>query len=304
MLEKPCYNGSSVNKETELEHCKDMLDARMIEDLKAWFAAYVAAFTSKNGELQRNFDLKKEHTERVCAEIVDLGRQLGLGPEQLRLAEITALFHDLGRFEQYARYGTFADSRSVNHAQLGVEILRDKKVLAGLEDGLRGLVLRTIAWHNRAALPAEVDATCLFFARLLRDADKLDIWRVVTDYYRQDNPAPNAALEMGLPDTPGVSDAVAADLLAGRIVDLRQVQNLNDLKLLQVGWVYDLNFPPSFQRLRDKGYLDIIRASLPETETVIRIFNAVTSLLARECTRKTSAADLPGQSHSAAAHRS
>jgi hypothetical protein len=285
------------------EHCREMPDARTIEDLKAWFAAYVATFTSKNGELQRNLDLKKEHTERVCAEIADLGRQLGLGAEQLRLAEITALFHDLGRFEQYTRYGTFADSRSVDHAQLGVEILRDKKVLDGLEEGMRDLVLSTIAWHNRVALPAEADAACLFFARLLRDADKLDIWRVVTDYYRQDNPAPNAALEMGLPDTPAVSDTVAADLLAGRIVDLRQVQNLNDLKLLQVGWVYDLNFPPSFRRLRDKGYLDIIRASLPETETVARIFTAVTSLLARECARKTPAIDLLGESDSAPAHR-
>ncbi len=260
-----------------------MLDVQTIDDLKAWFAAYVAGFTSANAGLQRNFDLKKEHTGRVCAEILGLGRQLSLGAEQLRVAEITALFHDLGRFEQYARYGTFADSRSVDHAQLGVEILRDKKVLASLEDGVRDLVLCTIAWHNRAVLSAQADVTCLFFARLLRDADKLDIWRVVTDYYRQDHTTPNTALELGLPDTPAVSDAVAVDLLAGRIVNISQVQNLNDLKLLQVGWVYDLNFSPSFRRLRDKGYLDIIRASLPETETVTKIFAAVTSLLTQEC---------------------
>jgi putative nucleotidyltransferase with HDIG domain len=276
-----------------------MLDARTIDDLKAWFDAYVAAFTSENGELQRNFDIKKEHTARVCTVIVALGRQLGLDAGQLHLAETTALFHDLGRFEQYARYGTFADSRSVDHARLGVQILREKKILAGLEEGVRDVVLCAIAWHNRAALPAEADVTSLFFARLLRDADKLDIWRVVTDYYRQDNPVPNAALEMGLPDTPGVSDVVAADLLASRIVDIRQVQNLNDLKLLQVGWVFDLNFPPSYQRLRDKGYLDIIRASLPATETVNRIFAAVNKVLAREVTRKTPVAERPDESDSA-----
>jgi putative nucleotidyltransferase with HDIG domain len=276
-----------------------MLDARTIDDLKAWFDAYVAAFTSENGELQRNFDLKKEHTARVCTEILALGRQLGLDAGQLCLAEIAALFHDLGRFEQYARYGTFADSRSVDHARLGVQILRKKKILDGLEEGGRDLVLRAIGWHNRAALPAEADPTSLFFARLLRDADKLDIWRVVTDYYRQDNPVPNAALEMGLPDTPAISDVVTADLLAGRIVDIRQVQNLNDLKLLQVGWVFDLNFPPSYRRLRDQGYLDIIRASLPGTETVNRIFAAVNKVLAREGTAKTPVAELPDESDSA-----
>ncbi|MEZ4599141.1 MAG: HD domain-containing protein [Syntrophotaleaceae bacterium] len=255
-----------------------MLDARMIDDLKAWFTGYVTSFTSNNDELQRNLDLKKDHTERVCVEIMELGRQLGLSAEQLRLAEITALFHDVGRFEQYTRYGTFADSRSVDHAQLGVQILRDKMVLAGLEEGTRDLVLHAIARHNRAALPVEADAICLFFTRLLRDADKLDIWRVVTDYYRQENPTPNAALEMGLPDSPAISEPVAAALLAGRIVDLRQVQNLNDLKLLQVGWVYDLNFPPSFRRLQDKGYLDILRASLPETEIVAKIFAALKTM--------------------------
>ncbi len=279
-----------------------MLDAQTIKNLKAWFAAYVATFTSNRGELQRNFDLKKKHTGRVCEEIVRLGRPLGLSVEQLHPAEIMALFHDLGRFEQYARYGTFADSRSVDHAHLGVKILQENNVLAALDESLRDLVLRTIAWHNRATLPAEADAICLFFARLLRDADKLDIWRVVTDYYRQDPPRPNAALNLGLPDTPAISDAVATDLLAGRIVDIKQVQTLNDLKLLQVGWVYDLNFPPSFQRLREQGYLDIIRASLPETETVARIFTAAISLLARECAREMSVTDLPGKNGLVPAH--
>jgi hypothetical protein len=280
-----------------------MLDAHTIDDLKAWFDAYVATFASENRELQKNFDLKRDHTGRVCKEILLVGRQLGLSTEQLRLAEITALFHDLGRFEQYARYGTFADSRSVNHARLGVEILRDHNVLAVLDDSMRHLVLCTIGWHNRAALPAEADATCLFFARLLRDADKLDIWRVVTDYYRQDNPTPNAALELGLPNTPAISDAVLADLLAGRIVDIKEVRTLNDLKLLQLGWVYDLNFPPSFRRLRDQGYLDLIRTALPETETVAEIFAAIDALLARQCAREISAADLPGAGEPAPAHR-
>lgn len=262
-----------------------MPDTQTIHDLKRWFSTYVAKFISNNAELQRNFELKKEHTGRVCAEITGLGKQLGLSAEQLRLAEITALFHDIGRFEQYARFGTFADSRSVDHAQLGVTILRDNQVLAGLEESTRNLVLHSIAWHNRATLPNEGDVTFLFFARLLRDADKLDIWRVVTEYYRRDDPTRNAALELGLPDAQTVSDAVASDLLAGRIADIRQVKSLNDLKLLQVGWVYDLNFPPSFRRLRDKGYLDILRAALPETETIDAIFADVNSLLKKESSK-------------------
>ncbi|MDK2848852.1 MAG: hypothetical protein PWP34_2205 [Desulfuromonadales bacterium] len=88
-------------------------------------------------------------------------------------------------------------------------------------------------------------------------------------------------------------------MITGRIVDIRHVQNLNDLKLLQVGWVFDLNFPPSYRRLRDQGYLDIIRASLPATETVNRIFAAVNKVLAREGTAKTPVAKRPDESDSA-----
>ncbi|MBM9520737.1 hypothetical protein JWG39_13020 [Desulforhopalus vacuolatus] len=51
---------------------------------------------------------------------------------------------------------------------------------------------------------------------MLRDADNLDIWRVVTEYYQQKDQTTDTGLELGLPDTPVCSDAVVQDLLAGR----------------------------------------------------------------------------------------
>jgi putative nucleotidyltransferase with HDIG domain len=268
-----------------------MVNEQVIDDLKKWFTTYVQTFASKDIDVQQNIKLKEEHTKRVCAEILHLGHQLGLNASELRLAELSALLHDIGRFEQYAKYGTFLDGKSVNHAQLGVKIIQGKEILSQLDNSVRDLVLRIIAYHNRAVLPPDENATCLFFSRLLRDADKLDIWRVVTDYYRQKDQKNNSAIELGLPDTPVLSDAVVKDLLAGRIVDIKHLKNLNDFKLLQVGWVYDLNFTPSFQRLNDKGYLDMIRAVLPKTEDVEKIFTVITSFLIRECAKKPSSAE-------------
>jgi HD domain len=269
----------------------DMINEATMDDLKTWFAAYVQTFAANDSDLGQNIHLKEEHTKRVCGEILHLGQQLGLSADELRLAELTALFHDIGRFEQYARYGTFVDGKSVNHAQLGVSILQEKDVLVTLDGPMSDLVLRIIAYHNRAFLPMEENATCLFFSRLLRDADKLDIWRVVTDYYRHKGRKTNTAIELGLPDTPVLSDAVIEDLLAGRIVDIKHLKTLNDFKLLQVGWVYDLNFSPSFRHLREKGYLDMIRAVLPDTETIEKIFTAVTARLAKECAKEPSCAE-------------
>jgi len=86
---------------------KIILSKKSVADLKKWFTSYVQTFKYKDLELQQNIDLKKDHTRRVCEEIINLGEQLGLNEDELRLAEIIALLHDIGRFEQYARYKTF-----------------------------------------------------------------------------------------------------------------------------------------------------------------------------------------------------
>ena len=251
----------------------------IVEDLKSWFASYVQTFKLGDANHQRNIALKEEHTRRVCREILDIGEKLGLSDEDLRLAEVIALLHDIGRFEQYARYQTFVDHRSVDHAEFGVRILQENAVLNKFDESTRDLVLRTISYHNRAALPQGETETCLFFTKLLRDADKLDIWRVVTDYYHQNNEERNGAIELNLPDTSGISDDVYKDLMEGRIVDFAHLKNLNDFKLLQLGWIYDINFAPTFQCIQERGYLEKIRDALPKSEEVERVFSVVQSYL-------------------------
>ena len=211
------------------------IDKKIVKSLKAWFFNYVQSFKHDDKNFQENIALKEKHTMKVCKEILNIGKQLELNDDELRLSEIIALFHDVGRFEQYARYKTFVDVKSENHAELGVKILKENKVLTRFDNSIQSLMLRTISYHNRAALPEEETDTCLFFSRLLRDADKLDIWRVVTDYYSRNNGEKNGAIELGLPDTPGFSGEVYQDLMKKRIVDIKHLKNLNDFKLLQMG---------------------------------------------------------------------
>jgi hypothetical protein len=250
-----------------------------LNDLKAWFDNYVYTFKTGDENQQKNIALKEEHTRRVCREIFDIGKELGLDEHSLFLSETIALFHDIGRFEQYARYQTFVDSRSVDHALLGVKILEDNSVLRSLDKPVQDLILQTIRYHNRATLPREETETCLFFAKLLRDADKLDIWRVVTDHYHQEKDKRNDAIEYGLPDTPVISGEVYHDLMNQKIVDITHVRNLNDFKLLQIGWIFDINFSPTLQRVKTRHYLDMIRAVLPNTKKIQDIFTVAQSFL-------------------------
>ena len=105
------------------------------EDLyffKKWFLDYVDQFSSPEVFIQENIKLKIEHTARVCENILLLAKAEKVGEEGSRLAETIALFHDLGRFEQFMKYRTFKDSESENHALLGVKILKNTGILSHL----------------------------------------------------------------------------------------------------------------------------------------------------------------------------
>ena len=252
------------------------MDCSVVKKLRNWFDFYVNSFASDDPVFQRNIDLKAQHTNRVCQNAVDIGKDLGLDDAGLCLAETTALFHDIGRFEQYRQYKTFSDRNSVNHAEFGVEILQKNLVLKDFLPSLEAFIIKVISYHNQAQLPEDEDEKCLFFSRLLRDADKLDIWRVVTDYYGQkDSGETNETIELDLPDTPGISKDIYESLIRGSTILFDSMQNLNDFKLLQVGWVYDINFMPTLERLKNKGYLGLLEQALPQTKAVRQIFTAV-----------------------------
>lgn len=252
-----------------------MIETKNLSHLKNWFSEYVHTFKNEDSELQKNIDLKEEHTKRVCKEILYIGKRLGLNDNELRLAEIIALFHDIGRFEQYTRYKTFMDGKSENHAELGVKILLNHEVLKEIDNETVELILCSIKYHNRSLVPNNETEKCLFFTKLLRDADKLDIWKVVTDYYHRKNKKPNGAIELGLPDTPGFSKEVKQDLLNKTFVDMSHVNNLNDFKLLQVGWIFDINFKPTFECIKQRRYLELIQKVLPKTKEIKEIFDFV-----------------------------
>ena len=263
--------------------CKDKIsindkDVQYFED---WFSHYVQTFKDGDKNLQENIILKEHHTMQVCKEILNIGKQIGLNNNELRLAKVIALFHDIGRFEQYARFKTFVDKKSVNHAELGVKILKDNNILNRLDESIQDLILRSISYHNRALLPENETDTCLFYAKLIRDADKLDIWRIVTNYYKQKDSKQNKTLELELPNTSGISDEVYQDLINMRIVDIKNIKNLNDFKLLQMGWVFDVNFNSTFHIIQSRRYIEMIGDVLPKSKDIQNIIRIVQLYLSK-----------------------
>jgi hypothetical protein len=252
------------------------------DDLKrfrAWFADYVANYFSGDPVRDHPLRLKQEHTERVCQEIIRLGEALELSPPDMLLAESMALFHDLGRFEQYASYGTFKDAVSENHAAIGLRELAKHKVLMGCPKEERSVITRAIAYHNVKRLPEKEDDDTLFFPRLLRDADKLDIWRVFIDTYEEEQESSSSTILLDMPDTQTCSPEILNALNVGEMADLKDMASQTDFKLLQMSWVFDLNNAPAFETVRKRRYVERIASQLPETKEIQQALAAVKGYL-------------------------
>ena len=229
---------------------------------RRWFEEYTAAFLLKNDDLDYAVTLKQDHTQEVYKTISELAGSFGLSETERATAQACALFHDVGRFPQFARYGTFNDSVSENHALLSLKVLEEEGVLKGVDRETSETIRSAVRCHNCLKLPNHLSEKHRFFACLLRDADKIDIYRVTSRHYSGNGKVGGGTIELGLPDTPGVSSFVASAVANREFVRYETCTSVNDFKLLQLSWVYDINFTESLQLLKKRGYIDVLMDTL------------------------------------------
>jgi len=251
------------------------MDPRTLDRLEAWFTGYTSGFYREDPVYDAPLRLKDLHSRKVAENMKALSEALGRSGEESLLARAIGLFHDLGRFDQYARYGTFNDRCSDNHARLGLLALFRHRAHTSLTPEERRHLVFSIAHHNRARLPARGNPSSLRFARLLRDADKLDIWRVFSEYDREPAARRSPAVDLGLAEENGFSPEVIAALEAGRMVDIATLRTRLDFRLFRLGWVFDLHFRPSYEALHRRGYLEEMAAGLPDTPEIRRVLDGV-----------------------------
>lgn len=244
-----------------------------LSQIKSWFDTYTQSFLTGDPSKDSPLILKIDHTDRVCSNICILGRALGLSDSHLRLAETVGLLHDVGRFEQLRRFGTFDDRQSVNHAALGIEVLKKNAVLENLEADEQAMVMDAVRFHNAPELPNRRLPANLLFMHLIRDADKLDIWKLFADYFRADQP-PDPTIVQHLPDHPSWEEAIIEAITQKRMARFQDMKSLNDFKLLQLSWVFDLNFQETSIQAKKRGDLTTIATSLPDAPAVQRAVDA------------------------------
>lgn len=255
------------------------MQPKQLETLKKWFGTFVSKFYQEGDIfLNENIRLKECHTHRVCKEMRQLATALQMSIPDAVLAEAIALLHDAGRFPQFQKYRTYKDAISENHCLLALKVIDEQQLLKEDSAGERAVIIRAVEFHGALKIPEGLDEREVFFTKMIRDVDKIDIFTLLVENYRILARDPkNFKWELEFPNTPQCNPKIVDAVLNGRLVDYRDLQTVADAKLLQLGWVYDINFDYSLKQISDRGYLQTLIELLPKTEDVRKVSEHVLS---------------------------
>lgn len=154
----------------------------IISEAEKWIAAYSSSFHNEDKEAMWGIGLKETHIGFVRRNCKELAQWLKLTEHDVLLAELIGLLHDVGRFRQWSVYRTFRDNLSEDHAELGLKVIQEQSLYKELDSEDRSILLFAISNHNKKFIAQAPSERHLLFAKIIRDADKLDIYRVNIEY--------------------------------------------------------------------------------------------------------------------------
>lgn len=205
-------------------------------------------YTNNYLEYGKKIDLKIKHTFRVMRLSEALAIKLNLSGEEIHIAKIIGLLHDIGRFEQWMKYETFEDNLSIDHADFGVKVLKKDNYIRKFveDDKYDDIILKSVKYHNKYLLPKNLTKKEKLFANIIRDADKIDILYLFT----------KGVLSIDVDKE--FSEDVYKALINRENIDRKSLINKTDKLSISLSFIFDINYKESIEYLRDKKYYDMI----------------------------------------------
>lgn len=222
----------------------------------------------------RRVDNKLKHILRVAEISEKIATELELSEEQIKLAKLIGLLHDIGRFEQYK----ITDStQGFNHGEAGVEILKKDNYLRKYikEDKYDDIILTAVYEHNRYELSKGLTKEQELFSKIIKDADKIDLIYEGAEIYWQ-KPEDIEEIENGK-----LSEKMLEDFYRHKLADIRNRVSKTDQILRFTSYAFDINFSYSRKILKENDninkMIDRFHYQVPKTkeemEKVKRIIN-------------------------------
>jgi len=227
------------------------------------FTDYVSTFDMND----QNISLKYYHTlevSNICYQIASL---MGLNDEEKDLARLIGYLHDIGRFEQVTTTNSFKDSIT-DHADNGVRLLFDEGLIRNFieDDNYDEIIKKAVKNHNKFEIIDAVSDKERLFCNIIRDADKIDIFRVRRISYE------NKIVE-------DISSDIIKCIEETRPIKLKDIKTKSDSILCVLAFVFDLNYNESIRILNEIGYYQELVDSIIVSDNNLEIFDKIKKII-------------------------
>lgn len=241
----------------------------MIDIVKAKkaFKEYVKKYDYKNEKIQ----LKISHIERTSKVAKATAEYLNLDEENIRLAELIGLLHDIGRFEQIKRYNTFIDKDSIDHGKFGADLLFEEGLIRKFieDDKYDNIIKKAILNHNRDKENIDKDLTEeeLLHTKIIRDSDKVDIYNVIMT---QSTEATYGKADIS---DEKITDAIYNKFIEEHKIDYKDITSHIDVLAAHFAYAFDFNFNFGIKIISEKNYINRIveKFDFKNEETLKRV---------------------------------
>jgi len=242
--------------------CKRGENMINIQIAKQQFKKYICNYDKENYRVK----VKIIHMQNVSKIAKEIGERKKLELQDVQLAELIGLLHDIGRFEQAKIYDTFIDKDSVNHGELGVQILFEQGIIRNfIEDTQYDEIIRkAILNHNRDKRYLEFsNAKEELHTKIIRDADKTDILYQLTIAEKQP--------VWGKEDLSQekMSDEIYREFIEEKEIDYQERKTAVDLLVSHFAYIFDFNDKRALQIVKENDYFEKLykRFQFQDTKT-------------------------------------
>lgn len=227
-----------------------------IEKAKQEFKNYLENYN--NDEDKLGFNLKVVHTYHVAENSRIIATKLKLKKEDIELAELIGLLHDIGRFEELRETNTM-DNTKFNHGEYGSKVLFEEGLIRNFveEDYYDSIIKKAIENHNKFIIDDGLDKRELLHAKIIRDADKLDNYRVKKEE-KIEAIFPGQVNSEEEMENSKISDKVFDTILNKKLVDIRDRVYPLDYWLCILAFAFDMNFQVTFKMMKENDYINIV----------------------------------------------
>lgn len=221
-----------------------------ITKAKKEFKKYVEKYDINNPKIR----LKVAHIERTSRIAKKIAKSLELQKEDIELAELIGLLHDIGRFEQVKRYGTFVDYLSENHAEIGVKILFKEGLIRNFieDDKYDRIIKLAIINHNKdkKQITKNMSDREKLHVKLIRDSDKTDILYILT-FENEKSVWESENLE-----EEKFSDEIYREFIENHDIIYKNRKTHADILIGHFAYAFDFNFDYGLKYVLDNKYYE------------------------------------------------